>query len=108
MSVFNTALATLHADRNLSLPADYRRAGHGPPARVRVIRSVVEPDAAPLGLSIKARADTIAVPIADCPHLAKDDTFTLNPDTAPEIVTVTPQITRDAEDTEFTAIVRRS
>lgn len=108
MTVFNTALATLFADRNMTVEAEYRRGGQGPAARVRVKRAVIEPDAAPLGLTIRARADAIAVPIADCPHLAKDDTFTLNPDTAPEIVTVTPQITRDAEDTEFTAIVRRS
>lgn len=107
MTVFDTALATLHADANMSLPADYRRGGQGPATRVRVIRAVLEPEAAPLGLSIKARADTISVPIATCPDLAMSDTFTLNPDTAPTIVTVT-QFVRDAEDTEFTAIVRRS
>lgn len=107
MSAFASALADLHADPDLSVPADYRRGGEGPATRLRVVRSVLEPDAAPLGLKLTARADTLAVRAADCPGLAVSDTFTLTPDTAPELLTVT-SITSDAEGLSFTAIVRRS
>ena len=107
MTVFATALATLHADPNLSLPADYRRGGQGPALRVRVVRSVLEPEAAPLSLNLKARADTLSVRAADCPHLAQGDTFTLHPDTAPELLTVTGT-EPDTEGLSFTATVRRS
>jgi hypothetical protein len=107
MNVFATALATLHADPNGATPADYRQGGQGPAARVRVIRAVAEPEAAPLGFNLKARADTLQVRMADCPHLAMSDTFVLFPDTAPELVTVT-QTALDAEGMSFIAVVRRS
>jgi hypothetical protein len=107
VTVFATALATLHTDANLAVPADYRRGGAGPAARVRVIRAVLEPDAAPLGFNLKARADTLAVRAADCPNLAPGDSFTLAPDTAPTVVVVTT-LTPDAEGLSFTAITRRA
>ena len=66
MTAFDDALTTLHADADLSAPADYRQGGQGPVARVRVIRAVLEPEAAPLGLHLRARADTLSVRVGDC------------------------------------------
>ena len=107
MTAFDDALTTLHADADLSAPADYRQGGQGPAARVRVIRAVLEPEAAPLGLNLRARADTLSVRVADCPSLSKDDTFTMDPDTAPTLLTVIDTVP-DAEGLSFTATVRRS
>ena len=107
MNAFERMTNSVFANTDLSLPADYRRGGQGPALRVRVVRSVLEPEAAPLSLNLKARADTLSVRAADCPHLAQGDTFTLHPDTAPELLTVTGT-EPDTEGLSFTATVRRS
>lgn len=104
---FDEMLEDLHNDDAFGLDADYRRGGNGIPVRVRIRRSIIEPNESPLGLRIKARADTISVRLADCPHLAKDDQFTVDPDTNPTILVVT-EIERDAEGLSATATVRRS
>lgn len=107
-AAFSSALGDLHADTDLATPADYRRGGQGPASRVRVIRSVLEPQAAPLGLALRARADTVSVRAADCPQLRTGDTFTLDPDTTPTLLTVTEAPELDVEGLSYTANVRRS
>lgn len=106
MSVFDTALATLHADANMAIPADYRRGGNGIPVRIRIVRSTIVGDEAPLGMRIKAREDVVSVRLVDAPHLAKDDHLTVDPDSTPTILVVT-SAELDAEGRSFTATVRR-
>jgi hypothetical protein len=106
MTVFAAALRTLHAHPNGPVPADYRRGGQGPAARVRVVHTILEPSRAPFGMQLKARADQLQVRLSDAPHLAQSDTFTMDPDGAPWIAVVT-SVELDAEGLSATCIIRR-
>ena len=107
MTVFRTALATLHADTNLSIPADYRQGGQGPATRLRVIHTVLEPSRAPFGMTLQARADQVTVRLADAPHIGPNDSFTFDPDGTPWVGVVTSAPERDAENLSATCRIRR-
>lgn len=106
MTVFDTALATLHADSNLAVPVDYRRGGQGPAARIRVVHSILEPSRAPFGQALKARADQVAIRLADAPHIAAGDSLTFDPDGTPWVGVITTK-ELDAEGLSATCQLRR-
>lgn len=107
MTIFDTALAAIHAHPDLSLPADHRVGGQGPATRIRVIRSIETPDAVAFGQGMRGQRDTYAIRRADVPGLAAGDSLTLNPDTAPEIVKLIEPPAIDIEGLTFTVAVRR-
>lgn len=106
MTVFDTALATLHADANGPVPADYRRGGQGPATRIRVVHTILEPSRAPFGMELRGRADQVQIRLADAPSLAPDDSLTFDPDGTPW-VGVIAKIERDAEGLSATCQIRR-
>lgn len=77
MTVFDTALATLHADVNASLPARYQPGGAGPWTALRVIRAVDDSIADPFAMKVKTRSDTFQLQVADVPQAGINDVLEL-------------------------------
>lgn len=107
MTVFATALATLHADTNATSLVDYRQGGRGPAARIRVIHTILEPSRAPFGQALNTRTDEVQVRIVDAPYLAPNDSLTFDPDGTPWIGVISSKPELDAEGTAYTARLRR-
>lgn len=106
MSAFADALADLHGDVDLTVPADYRRGKSGPATRIRVAHTVLEPSRAPFGKQLKARTDQVQIRLADAPHLAAEDTLTFDPDGTPWVAVIT-STELDAEGLSATCQIRR-
>ena len=102
MTVFDTADATLHADPNLSVPADWRQGGRGPGVAVRIIRTVASGVATPFGRQVRVTEGAeISVLSADCTP-ARNDTWTL----ADGTILTALDAARSAEGTSWTVTVR--
>lgn len=96
MTVFDVAAAVLHADRNLSLAAEYRSLGRGPATSMRVILSAPSDQVSPFGHGVRVRqARSITVLAADCTP-AQNDTWTLV-DAAPGVPAGTVLTALDVE-----------
>lgn len=106
MTVFDTALATLHADTNTTVPADYRQGGQGPASRIRVAHTILTPARAPFGMQIKGRADQVQLRLSDAPAVAPGDSLTFDPDGTPWVAVVTT-VEPDAEGLSATCMLRR-
>ncbi|MCW3477361.1 head-tail joining protein [Limobrevibacterium gyesilva] len=108
MTVFEAALRTLHADPNLSVPADYQPGGQGPATSIRVTRVTREArfDAFQ---PVKQHGEDLSIRRIDAPALAKADTLTLYDPTrpGPELVVVL-EANLDHEGLTWTATVRRA
>jgi len=77
MSVFDLALATLHADHNTSLPARWRRGGQGAWTELRAIRVVEDATADAFGAKVKTRDDTFQLRVADAGEVGQNDVLEL-------------------------------
>lgn len=75
MTAFDTALAALHADANLSSPAVWRTGGKGAGVALRVIRHVADSDL-DMFQKVNARRDQVHI-IAALATPQRDDTVTL-------------------------------
>lgn len=107
-TAFDTALATLHADSNVSLSATYRRGGKGPATSLRVIREIIHDPFDSLGQRLQSRADTMRIQVADAATVGKDDVIEiLDADGASIERVVVMFATLDAEGLTWQAHVRR-
>ncbi len=102
MTVFDTALATLHADPNLSVAALWREGGAGEGVPVRVIVSAPDLNADIGGALVKRVDWRITVRAADVPTVRRNDTIQMGD----EVFTVlTAEM--DTERLSWTLEVRR-
>jgi len=76
MTVFDTALRTLHADANLGQAAIWRAGGKGPGVSVRVVRGVVDEDTLVMQ-DVAVRRDMLHVAVSAAAEVQKDDSFTI-------------------------------
>ena len=109
MTVFDTALAVLHADVNMSVAADYRRGGQGAAAALRITREVVDAAFAAFAQPVTGRADVVRVRVADAATVGKNDTLEVYDSAGAAVVErlVVTEAHLDAEGITWMAHVRR-
>lgn len=109
MTAFDAALATLHADENVSLPATFRRGGRGQGAALRITRDVRDDPVDTFGGRVAGRYDAVNIRIADAATVGKDDTIEILDATGGDPIErlVITEATLDAEGLTWQARVRR-
>jgi hypothetical protein len=102
MTAFASAMATLIADQNLAVAADYRVGGNGPIVPVRVLRSSPDQVADAFGTTVLQVTDVLVVSVANLATLSAGDTFTIG-----AAILIVQHAERDATDTAWRVMCRR-
>jgi predicted RecB family endonuclease len=102
VTAFDAAMATLIADPNLAVAADYRVGGTGPIVPMRVLRSSPDRIADAFGTSVLQATDVLVVSVADLATVSAGDTFTIG-----AAILIVQHAERDATGTAWRVVCQR-